>query len=151
MKFLLALLLPFALFAEQTLSIIKPDAVKGHHIGAIIDRFEQNGLKIAAIKMTQLTPDQAAQFYSVHKGKPFYNDLVAFMASGPIVAMVLDGNNAIQKNRDIMGATNKDKALPGTIRKDFAASVTENAVHGSDSPETAKAEIAFFFTPKDIY
>lgn len=149
-RFLMLALAPLALFAEQTLSIIKPDAVKDRHIGAIIDRFEKNGLTIAAIKKVQLSKDQAGEFYAVHKGKPFYDDLTTFMASGPIVVMVLDGDNAIAKNREIMGATNFKNALPGTIRKDFAKSMTENAVHGSDSLESATSEIQFFFKPNEI-
>lgn len=138
------------LVAEQTLSIIKPDAVEANHIGEIIARFEKSGLHIAAIKMVKLTPEEAGKFYGVHEGKPFYNDLVAFVSSGPVVAMVLDGDNAIAKNREIMGATNPEKAAAGTVRKDFAQSMTKNAVHGSDSPESAKTEIAFFFKPSEI-
>lgn len=130
---------------EQTLSIIKPDAVSGHHIGEIITRFEKAGLRIAAIQMMQLTAQQAQEFYAVHKERPFYADLVAFMASGPVVVMVLEGPDAIVKNRALMGATDPQKAAPGTIRADFAQSVQRNAVHGSDSAETAKAEIEFFF------
>lgn len=136
---------------EQTLSIIKPDAVAGNHIGEIIARFEKSGLRIAAIKMTQLTKQQAEQFYAVHKERSFYPDLVQFMISGPVVVMVLEGNDAILKNRSIMGATDPAKATPGTIRADFAQTVQRNAVHGSDSPEAAKTEIAFFFNPSDIY
>lgn len=136
---------------EQTLSIIKPDAVAANHIGDIIARFEKAGLRIAAIKMQHLTKEQATEFYAVHKDRPFFKDLTTFMASGPIVAMVLEGNNAVAKNREIMGATDFTKALPGTLRADFAKSVTENAVHGSDSAENAKAEIAFFFKPTEIF
>ncbi len=135
---------------EQTLSIIKPDAVKNNHIGEIISRFEQAGLKIAAIKMTTLSKDQAEKFYGVHRDRPFYRDLVDFMSSGPVVILVLEGNQAISKNREIMGATDPKKADRGTLRADFAESVTRNAVHGSDSPETAKEEIQFFFQPSDI-
>lgn len=136
---------------EQTLSIIKPDAVADNHIGAIIDRFEQSGLKVAAAKMIHLTKDQAGEFYAVHKDRPFYGELVSFMISGPVVVMTLSGENAITKNRDLMGATNPEDAAIGTIRKDFAKSIDANAVHGSDSAETAKTEIAFFFESKDIF
>ncbi len=149
-RWVMLALAPLALFAEQTLSIIKPDAVRDRHVGLIIDRFEKNGLTIAAIKKVQLTKDQAGEFYAVHKGKPFYEDLTTFMASGPVIVMVLDGDNAVQKNRDIMGATNYKNAADGTIRKDFAKSMTENAVHGSDSLESAASEIKFFFQPNEI-
>lgn len=135
---------------QQTLSIIKPDAVAANHIGEIIARFEQAGLHVAAIKMEHLSKDKAGQFYAVHKDRPFYSDLTTFMSSGPIVAIVLEGDNAIAKNREIMGATDPSKAAKGTLRADFAQSVTKNAVHGSDSPETAKEEIAFFFMPSEI-
>lgn len=135
---------------EYTLSLIKPDAVEANHIGDIIARFEKNGLKIAAIKMVSLTKDQAGEFYSVHKERPFYNDLVTFMSSGPIVAVVLEGDNAVAKNRELMGATDPKKASPGTIRADFAQSVQKNAVHGSDSKDNAKKEIPFFFKPAEI-
>jgi nucleoside-diphosphate kinase len=137
--------------SQQTLSIIKPDAVAANHIGDIIARFEKAGLRIAAIKMELLSKDKAKEFYAVHKDRPFYEELTTFMSSGPIVAMVLEGNDAIAKNREIMGATDYKKAAPGTLRADFAQSVTKNAVHGSDSPETAKAEIAFFFKPNEIF
>lgn len=130
--------------AEQTLSIIKPDAVEKNHIGAIISRFETEGLQIDNIKMVRLTDEQARQFYAIHKGKPFYEELVKFMTSGPVVVMILDGDNAVLKNRMIMGSTDKNKN-PGSIRADFAESLTRNAVHGSDSIENAKAEISFFF------
>ena len=130
---------------EQTLSIIKPDAVANHHIGAIVDRFEKGGLNVVAMKMLHLTPDQAGKFYAVHQEKPFYDELKTFMSSGPIVVQILEGESAIAKNRDIMGATDPKKAKPGTIRADFAESVGKNAVHGSDAPETALQEIAFFF------
>jgi nucleoside-diphosphate kinase len=136
---------------QQTLSIIKPDAVAANHIGEIIARFEKAGLRIAAIKMVSLSKDKAKEFYAVHKDRPFYGELTEFVSSGPIVAMVLEGDNAIAKNREIMGATDFTKAAPGTIRADFAQSVTKNAVHGSDSPETAKEEIAFFFQPNEIF
>lgn len=137
--------------SQQTLSIIKPDAVAANHIGEIIARFEKGGLRIAAIKMTLLSKDKAQEFYAVHKERPFYEDLTTFMSSGPIVAMVLEGDNAIAKNREIMGATDFKKAAPGTLRADFAQSVTKNAVHGSDAPETAKEEIAFFFQPNEVF
>lgn len=139
------------LYGEMTLSLIKPDAVAAHHIGEIINRFEKNGLTIAGIKMVKLSPEEAEAFYAVHKQRPFFPDLVKFMGSGPIVAIVLDGDGAIAKNRKIMGATNPANAEAGTIRADFASSTTKNAVHGSDSPETAKEEIAFFFKPSEIY
>jgi Nucleoside diphosphate kinase len=130
---------------EKTLSIIKPDAVKKNLIGKIVDRFEQNGLKVVAAKMVQLSGDEAKQFYAVHKERPFYGALTQFISSGPVMVMVLEGDNAIQKNRNIMGATNPKDAAPGTIRADFADSIDENAVHGSDSAETANQEIHFFF------
>ncbi len=151
-KWALFLLLPCLCFAadEQTLSIIKPDAVKAKHIGDIIQRFEHNGLKVGAMKMTALSQDKAGAFYKEHEGKPFYNDLTKFMTSGPVVVMVLTGPDAIAKNRELMGATDFQKAAPGTIRKDFAHSLTENAVHGSDSKESAKREIDFFFTPAEL-
>ncbi len=135
---------------EQTLSIIKPDAVKKNVIGKIIARFEDADLKVVAAKMMQLTREQAEQFYAVHAARPFYHDLVKFMIQGPVLVQVLQGKEAIKKNRDIMGATNPKEALPGTIRADFAQSIDANAVHGSDSPETAKQEIAFFFQPNEI-
>lgn len=136
---------------ELTLSLIKPDAVSAHHIGEIIARFEKSGLSVAALKMVKLDENQAAQFYAVHKDRPFFSDLVQLMSSGPLVAIVLNGDQAIAKNRQIMGATDPKKAAAGTIRADFATSTTLNAVHGSDSPETAKTEIAFFFKPDEIY
>lgn len=135
---------------EQTLSIIKPDALGKNHAGEIMARFEKAGLRIVAARMMQLTKQQAQEFYAVHKQRPFYNDLVSFMITGPILVMVLEGENAITKNRDIMGATDPKKAAPGTIRADFAHSIDENAVHGSDAPETARQEISFFFKPHDI-
>lgn len=144
-------IIPCLSFAdEQTLSIIKPDAVKDKHIGDIIQRFESKGLKVGAMKMTQLTQEKAGAFYKEHEGRPFYADLTKFMTSGPVVVMVLSGPDAIAKNRELMGATDFTKAAPGTIRKDFAHSMTENAVHGSDSKESAKREIEFFFTPEEI-
>jgi nucleoside-diphosphate kinase len=136
---------------ERTLSIIKPDAVAAHHIGDIIARFEKSGLRISAIKMQKISKDQAKAFYAIHAERPFYEDLTTFMSSGPIVAMVLEGPNAVTKNREIMGATDFKKAEKGTLRADFAQSITKNAVHGSDSIENAKTEIAFFFTPNEIF
>jgi len=135
---------------EKTLSIIKPDAVAKNVIGKIIDRFESNGLRIAAMKKIKLTKEDAAKFYEVHKQRPFYNDLCEYMSSGPVVVMVLEGENAIAKNRELMGATNPKEAAPGTIRADFAESIEANAVHGSDSLENAKKEIAFFFSKREI-
>jgi nucleoside-diphosphate kinase len=131
--------------AEQTLSIIKPDGVEKNLIGEIYGRFEKAGLQIVAARMMHLTKAQAESFYAVHKERPFYSDLVAYMTSGPVVVQVLEGDGAIDKNREIMGATNPDDAAPGTIRKDFAASIEENVVHGSDGPDTAAQEILFFF------
>jgi nucleoside-diphosphate kinase len=135
---------------EQTLSIIKPDAVAKNVIGKIISRFEDAGLKVVAAKMMQLSREQAEGFYAVHKDRPFFNALVNFMIEGPVFVQVLQGENAIKKNRDIMGATNPKEAAAGTIRADFAESIDANAVHGSDSPETAKQEIAFFFKAQEI-
>lgn len=135
---------------EQTLSIIKPDAVAKGVIGKIFDRFESNGLRIAATKKLQLSRAEAEKFYAVHKERPFFNDLVDFMISGPVVVSVLEGENAMQKNRDLMGATNPKEAKAGTIRADFAENIDANAVHGSDSLENAAVEIAFFFASKDI-
>ncbi|MGM0552671.1 MAG: nucleoside-diphosphate kinase [Pseudomonadota bacterium] len=131
--------------AERTLSIIKPDAVAKNVIGEIYNRFEKGGLQIVAARMMHLSREQAEGFYEVHKERPFFNDLVEFMISGPVMVQVLEGEGAIAKNRDIMGATNPKEAAPGTIRADFAVSIDENAVHGSDAPETAEREIAFFF------
>ena len=130
---------------EQTLSIIKPDGVQKNLIGEIYSRFEKAGLEIVAARMMHLTQEQAQGFYAVHKDRPFYNDLVSYMTSGPVVVQVLQGESAIAKNREIMGATNPAEAAPGTIRADFAASIEENVVHGSDGPDTAATEIAFFF------
>ena len=135
---------------EQTLSIIKPDAVSKNVIGKIIDRFESNGLRIAAMKKVKLTKEDAAKFYEVHKERPFFNDLCEYMSSGPVVVMVLEGENAVAKNRELMGATDPKEAKPGTIRADFAESIEANAVHGSDSLENAKKEIAFFFSQREI-
>ena len=131
--------------AERTLSLIKPDAVAKNRIGAILSRFENAGLRVVAAKMLRLSDEQARAFYAVHKERPFYDGLVAFMTSGPIMAQVLEGDNAVAKNRELMGATNPADAAPGTIRADFAEDVEANAVHGSDSQETAREEIAFFF------
>ena len=136
---------------ERTLSIIKPDAVAKNVIGKIYSRFEKAGLRIVAARMMQLSRLQAESFYAVHKERPFYKDLVAFMTSGPVMVQVLEGENAIATNREIMGATNPSQAAAGTIRADFADNVEENAVHGSDGPETAKTEIAFFFKPDEIW
>lgn len=135
---------------EQTLSIIKPDAVGSNKIGDIIARFEKNGLQIVAARMIHLSKPQAEAFYGVHRERPFFKDLVSFMITGPVLVMVLEGDNAIAKNRDIMGATDPKKAAPGTIRADFAQSIDANAVHGSDSGENAKIEINFFFKPEEI-
>ena len=136
---------------EQTLSIIKPDAVAANNIGAILSRFEKSGLKIVAAKMLHFTSEQAKAFYAVHAHRPFFQELVTFMVEGPVLVMVLEGENAISKNREIMGATNPKEAAPCTIRADFAKSIDKNAVHGSDSPENAKNEIAFFFKPHEIH
>ena len=136
---------------ERTLSIIKPDAVAKNVIGQIYSRFEGAGLKIIAARMMHLSREQAGAFYAVHKERPFYKDLVDFMTSGPVMIQVLEGANAIQKNRDLMGATDPRKAAPGSIRADFADSIDANAVHGSDAPETAAAEIAFFFPGMSVY
>ena len=130
---------------EHTLSIIKPDGVEKNLIGEIYSRFEKAGLTIVAARMLHLTKEQAGEFYAVHKERPFFNDLVAYMTSGPVMVQALEGEGAIAKNREIMGATNPADADPGTIRADFAASIEENVVHGSDGPDTAAVEIAFFF------
>ena len=136
---------------ERTLSIIKPDAVAKNVIGKIYSRCESNGLKIIAAKLTWLSPQEAGRFYAVHKERPFYGELVEFMTSGPVMAQVLEGENAIAKNRELMGATDPKKAAPGTIRADFAESIDANAVHGSDGPDTAEVEIAFFFPAMNLY
>jgi nucleoside-diphosphate kinase len=130
---------------ERTLSIIKPDGVEKNIIGEIYKRFEEGGLRIVASRMMHLSTEQAGEFYAVHKERPFYANLVSYMSSGPVVAQVLEGENAIARNREIMGATNPAEADPGTIRADFAASIDANVVHGSDAPETAAQEIEFFF------
>ena len=135
---------------ERTFSIVKPDGVAKNLIGEVYRRFEKAGLQIVASKMIRLRQDQAEGFYAVHKARPFYADLVRYMISGPVMVQVLEGENAVKANRDIMGATNPKQAAPGTIRADFAASIEENVVHGSDAPETAKAEIAFFFSEAEI-
>jgi len=135
---------------ERTLSIIKPDAVAKNVIGEIYSRFERAGLKIVAARMKQLSRADAEEFYAVHRGRPFFNDLVEFMISGPVMIQVLEGKNAIALNREIMGATNPQDAAPGTIRADFARSIDANAVHGSDAPETAVVEIACFFSADEI-
>jgi len=136
---------------ERTLSIIKPDAVAKNVIGKIVSRFEAAGLKIVAAKLVQLSQAEAEQFYAVHKARPFFKDLVSFMVSGPVFVQVLEGENAIAKNRDLMGATDPKKADAGTIRADFADSIDANAVHGSDAPETAAVEIGFFFAGLNVY
>lgn len=135
---------------ERTLSIIKPDAVAKNVIGKIYSRFESNGLKIVASKMQQLTNEKAEGFYAEHKERPFFGDLVKFMTSGPVIVQVLEGENAITMNRDLMGATNPKEAAEGTIRADFADSIDANAVHGSDSPESAAREVAYFFSDDEI-
>jgi nucleoside-diphosphate kinase len=135
---------------ERTFSIIKPDAVAKNVIGEIYSRFEKNGLRIVAAKMLHLSRDQAEGFYAEHKERGFFKDLVTFMISGPVMIQVLEGENAVLKHREIMGATNPKEAAPGTIRADFAQSIDENAVHGSDAPETAKREIAYFFSDNEL-
>jgi len=135
---------------ERTLSIIKPDATRRNLTGEIVARFEKAGLRVVASRRIHLSETQAKAFYAVHAERPFYGSLVAFMTSGPVVVQVLEGENAIAKNREVMGATNPEKAAPGTIRKDFAESMEANSVHGSDAPETAAAEIKFFFSDLDI-
>jgi len=136
---------------ERTLSIIKPDAVAKNVVGKIVSRFEAAGLKIIAAKLIHLSRAEAEQFYAVHKERPFFKDLVDFMISGPVFVQVLEGDNAIAKNRDLMGATDPKKAAAGTIRADFADSIDANAVHGSDAPETAAVEIGFFFAGHNVY
>ncbi len=136
---------------ERTLSIVKPDAVAKNAIGQIYSRFERAGLKIVAARMLYLSQREAEGFYAVHRARPFFRDLVKFMTSGPIMVQVLEGEDAIAKNRDLMGATDPKKAQKGTIRADFADSIDANAVHGSDGPETARTEIAYFFSPSEIF
>ena len=135
---------------ERTLSIIKPDAVAANAIGDIYGRFEKAGLKIVAARMLHLTRGEAEGFYAVHRERPFFTDLVNFMVTGPVMVQVLEGDDAISRHRDIMGATNPKEAAPGTIRADFAENIEANSVHGSDAPETAKTEIAFFFSDDEI-
>ncbi|MFT5182183.1 MAG: nucleoside-diphosphate kinase [Alphaproteobacteria bacterium] len=135
---------------ERTLSMIKPDATRRNITGKVIDRLEQAGLRVIAQRRIQLTKDRAEEFYGVHRERPFFADLVAFMTSGPIVVQVLEGEDAIARNREVMGATNPAEAAEGTIRKDFAESIEANSVHGSDSPETAAQEIAFYFSDDEI-
>jgi len=136
---------------ERTFSIVKPDGVARNLVGEVYRRFEQAGLKIVAAKLVQLSKAQAEGFYAVHKARPFFNDLVKYMTSGPVVVQVLEGENAIAKNREIMGATDPKKAAPGTIRADLAQSIEANTVHGSDAPETAAVEIAFFFAGTELH
>ncbi|MDH5264021.1 MAG: nucleoside-diphosphate kinase [Betaproteobacteria bacterium] len=136
---------------QRTLSIIKPDAVAKNIIGKIYSRFETNGLKVIAARMVHLSRQEAEGFYAVHRARPFFKDLVEFMISGPVMIQVLEGEEAIQKNRDLMGATDPKKAEKGTIRADFADSIDANAVHGSDAPETAAVEIAYFFPASQVY
>ncbi|MGD9503932.1 MAG: nucleoside-diphosphate kinase [Syntrophobacteraceae bacterium] len=135
---------------ERTLSIVKPDGVRRGLIGEVVKRFEAAGIRVAAMKMLHLTMDQAKGFYAVHKERPFFDSLTQFMTSGPVVVMVLEGENVIQKNRDLMGATNYKEAAPGTIRHDFATDIEKNVVHGSDAPQTAATEIAYFFNQLEI-
>ena len=135
---------------ERTFSIVKPDGVERNRLGEIFGRFEKAGLQIIALRMLHLTREQAGDFYAVHKERPFYDDLVSYMTSGPVVVQVLEGENAIERNREIMGATNPDDADPGTIRADYATSIEENVVHGSDGPDTAREEISFFFEENEI-
>jgi nucleoside-diphosphate kinase len=135
---------------ERTLSIIKPDAIGKNVVGEVIARLEKGGLRIIAAKMLRLNKEQAQGFYAIHRERPFFNDLVSFMTSGPVLVMVLEGENAITRNRDVMGATNPQQAAPGTIRADFATNIDENIIHGSDAVETAQMEINFFFSPEEI-
>jgi len=148
--FLFILFLELDMAIERTFSIVKPDAVKRNLIGKIYDRFEQAGLSIVAAKMLHMDTEQAGGFYAVHKERPFYGELVAYMTSGPVMVQVLEGEGAIAKNREVMGATNPADAAPGTIRADFAESLEANSVHGSDAPETAAEEIAYFFDESEI-
>ncbi len=136
--------------SERTLSIVKPDGVGRGLIGEVVRRFEKNGLKIAAMKIIKMSKEEAQGFYAVHRGKPFYDSLTDFMSSGPAVVMVLEGENAIAKNRELMGATNYKEAAPGTIRADFATDIEKNVVHGSDAPDTAAFEIGYFFSALEI-
>ena len=150
-RHLFLFILGFYMAIERTLSIIKPDAVAKNAIGQIIARFEAAGLKIVAGRLVQLSRAEAEGFYAVHKERPFFNDLVEFMISGPVFVQVLEGENAIAKNRELMGATNPKEAAAGTIRADFAESIDANAVHGSDAPETAAVEIAYFFAETEVH
>ncbi|MBA3238529.1 MAG: nucleoside-diphosphate kinase [Parachlamydiaceae bacterium] len=136
---------------EQTLAIIKPDAVAADHIGQIIARLEKNGLHVIALKMAHITKPQAEEFYAIHKERPFYKDLVTFMSSAPVVLIALEGENSVAKNREVIGATNPKEAAQGTIRADFARSLSENAIHGSDSVDNAKNEVAFFFSANELF
>ncbi len=145
------LLLVSTLCAEQTLSIIKPDAIENHQIGEIESYLEASGLHIVAAKLVHLTPEQAKSFYSVHRDRPFYNDLIAYMTSGPVLVQVLEAEDAVALNRKVMGTTDPTKASPGTIRADFGTDLQRNAVHGSDSLPSAQKEIAFFFKPSEIH
>lgn len=135
---------------ERTLSIIKPDGVQKNLIGECLGRFEKGGLKVVALKMLHLSKKQAEEFYAIHRGRPFFEPLIAYITSGPVVVSILEGEDAIQKNREIMGATDPKKATPGTIRRDLAESIEANVVHGSDGPETSKTEIEFFFKSSDL-
>jgi len=136
---------------ERTLSIVKPDGVKKNILGEVIRRFQESGIRVAAIKMIQMSKAEAEGFYAVHKERPFFSSLTDFMSSGPCVVMVLEGEGVIKKNRDLMGATNPEEAAEGTIRKDFAGNIEQNAVHGSDAPETAAFEISYFFNALEIH
>ena len=136
---------------ERTLSIVKPDGIKGNHIGEVVRRFEQAGLSIVAARMLHLSHREAEGFYAVHRERAFFKDLVRYMTSGPVVVQVLEGEGAIQRNRDIMGATDPKKAAPGTIRADLATSIEQNVVHGSDAPDTAAREIAYFFSVTELH
>lgn len=135
---------------ERTLSIIKPDAIGKNIVGDVISRLEKGGLRLVAAKMLHLSKEQAQGFYDIHRERPFFSDLVSFMTSGPVIVMALEGEDAVVKNRNVMGATNPQEAAPGTIRADFAQNIDENIVHGSDAVETAKTEISFFFSPEEI-
>lgn len=135
---------------ERTLSIVKPSAVRDNHIGGVLAKLEAAGLRIIAARMLKLTPEQAGNFYDVHRARPFFQELVDFMTSGPVLVQVLEGEDAIAKNREVMGATDPAKAVPGTIRAEFGKDISENAVHGSDAPETAAVEIAFFFAGSEL-